>query len=258
MEKQREASPEFLNVIKYLRSRSSGMSTREGILNGKRVEYFKGKSAVRALLKDSYKKLKNVPPVADATDANKLLQEIHTYAFFLSADRSEVSGRNTTRLLQINHHQMWSEEKYYVWFYEGSQLLILLGGISLVSAVFAAVLFPLWPPLLRNGVWYISVAILGLFGLFILLAIVRLIFFILTMLLVSPGIWIFPNLFADVGFVDSFIPLWGWEVTKKKPSVEGENVEGMDQTQKDLRATEECELLASMQKTFIANIDEMI
>jgi len=42
MENQKEASPEFLNVIKYLRSRSNGASTREGILNGKRVEYFKG------------------------------------------------------------------------------------------------------------------------------------------------------------------------------------------------------------------------
>jgi len=196
-----------------------------------------GKSAVKALLKDSYKKLKNVPPVADATEANKLLQEIHTYAFFLSAERSEASGRSTTRLLQVNHNQMWSEEKYYVWFYEGSQLLMLLGGILLIAGVFAAVLFPLWPALLRDGVWYISVAILGIFGLFIVLAIVRLIFYIFTMLFVPPGIWIFPNLFADVGFVDSFIPIWGWDVSKKKPSVERENVEEMDQAQKDLRAT---------------------
>jgi translocation protein SEC62 len=26
----------------------------------------------------------------------------------------------------------------------------------------------------------------------------------------KPGVWLFPNLFADVGFIDSFIPVWGW------------------------------------------------
>ncbi|CAG8830947.1 1070_t:CDS:1, partial [Racocetra persica] len=63
--------------------------------------------------------------------------------------------------------------------------------------VFAAVLFPLWPPILRDMVWYISVAILCLFGVFMIIAVVRLVLFIITMIVVPPGIWIFPNLFAD-------------------------------------------------------------
>ncbi|KAJ2561930.1 Translocation protein S62 [Coemansia sp. RSA 1836] len=28
------------------------------------------------------------------------------------------------------------------------------------------------------------------------------------------GLWIFPNLFEDVGFFESFVPLYGWEVPK--------------------------------------------
>jgi translocation protein SEC62 len=42
---------------------------------------------------------------------------------------------------------------------------------------------------------------LGLIGLFFAVAIVRLIFYVITLVVASPGIWIFPQLFADVGFV---------------------------------------------------------
>ena len=59
---------------------------------------------------------------------------------------------------------------------------------------------------------------LGLFGLLMVIAVIRLIFWVITIVAVPPGIWIFPNLFADVGFVESFIPLWAWdEPPAKKP-----------------------------------------
>ena len=40
----------------------------------------------------------------------------------------------------------------------------------------------------------------------------RLIVFVLSLVIppLKPGLWIFPNLFADVGVLDSFIPLYGW------------------------------------------------
>jgi len=41
MEKQKEAPKSILNVAKYLRS-GSGLKNRQAILNGKRVDYFKG------------------------------------------------------------------------------------------------------------------------------------------------------------------------------------------------------------------------
>ncbi len=97
--------------------------------------------------------------------------------------------------------QMFKPDEYYAWFYEGSQWTTYAGGIAMVAVMLAGVMFPLWPPVLRLGVWYISIGVLGLIGLFIALAIVRLIFYIITVLVASPGIWIFPKLFADVGFV---------------------------------------------------------
>lgn len=81
--------------------------------------------------------------------------------------------------------------------------------------VFGAILFPLWPPVLRTLVWYASIALLGLIGAIAVIAVVRLILFVITMFAVPPGIWLFPNLFEDVGFFESFVPLWGWQKVSK-------------------------------------------
>ena len=128
----------------------------------------------------------------------------------------------------------------------------------MVTVILAGVMFPLWPPMMRQGVSYLSMAVLGLVGLFFGISILRLIFYVITMVVASPGIWVFPNLFADVGFVspqyplpyiilsflcpakrspialpptsfafgqiltshipqvDSFIPVWEWDIKKKK------------------------------------------
>ena len=90
--------------------------------------------------------------------------------------------------------------------------------------MFGAILFPLWPPVLRTAAWYLSIALLGLIAGILVIAVVRLILFVITMLALPPGIWLFPNLFEDVGFFESFVPLWGWQKVskkKKKSTAEG-------------------------------------
>ncbi len=87
-----------------------------------------------------------------------------------------------------------------------------------ILAVFAIVMFPLWPVKMRLGVWYLSMGMLGLIGLFFAMSIFRLILFAITMFAVPPGLWLYPNLFEDVGFFDSFKPVWGWQEEKGKKS----------------------------------------
>jgi translocation protein SEC62 len=82
--------------------------------------------------------------------------------------------------------------------------MVIAGAALMVLVVLAGVMFPLWPMSLRIGVWYLSMAALGFVGLFFVIAIIRLILYIITWIAVSPGIWLFPNLFEDVGFVESF------------------------------------------------------
>ena len=44
MEQQSKAPQDIRNVVNFLRSSSAGMKIRVGVLNGKRVDYFKGAS----------------------------------------------------------------------------------------------------------------------------------------------------------------------------------------------------------------------
>ncbi|KAI0052141.1 translocation protein [Auriscalpium vulgare] len=202
IEQQAKAPQDIRNVVSFLRSSKAGLKNRVGVLNGKRLDYFKGKSAIKSLLSPAYAKLKNAPKVTSESEAQALLHSVIPFAFFLRVDRGQpVGSASSPKTLQINQMQMFKAEEYYAWFYEGSQWTTYVGGVVMVAVILAGVMFPLWPPTLRLGVWYISMAVLGLIGLLFAIAIVRLIFWIITVLVASPGIWVFPRLFADVGFV---------------------------------------------------------
>ncbi|KAK0551257.1 Translocation protein S62 [Tilletia horrida] len=206
------------------------MKTRAGVLNGTRVDYFKGSSAVKAILSPAYKKLKGVPQAETEEDAEKILHGIIPFAFFLRVDRGPAvgAGKDAPKVVQINQMQMFKADLHYVWLVQGSQLALRLGGLAMVALMLAAVMFPLWPPFMRLGVWYLSMGVLGIIGLFFGLAIFRLIFYVITIVVARPGIWIFPNLFEDVGFVDSFIPLWAWDVPPPKKGKKAKKAVGAD------------------------------
>lgn len=210
---QNRASLEQKAVINYLRSKN-GPKARRGLLNGKRVDYFKGKSALKSLLAPAYAKAKKVPTIADEAAATALLEKLLPHAFFLRTDRQETPTAATPgqlKPLTMAKQQSFSPDGYYTWFIAPSALSTYIGSGIMVLILLAGVMFPLWPPSLRLGVYYLSLGLLGLIGLFIGIAIVRLILWVITSLVMKKGIWWFPNLFEDVGFVDSFIPFWGWD-----------------------------------------------
>ena len=120
----------------------------------------------------------------------------------------------------------FADEDYFAWFYDTTQLQTILGGIGIIIVVFGAILFPLWPPILRTAVWYLSIALLGLVVGIAVIAVVRLILFIITMFALPPGIWLFPNLFEDVGFFESFVPLWAWQKQSKSKKKKGVTADG--------------------------------
>lgn len=213
---QAKAPPEVRNVINFLRTKA-GMKTKVGVLNGKRQDYFKGKLAVKALTSPAYAKLQNVPQFKTVEEAQNYMSSIMPYTFFLLVDRGGRSGGSKSpKVLQITPVQKFSTDGYYAWFYEGSQWLTYVGGLVLVACMLAAVMFPLWPPFMRLGVWYLSMLVLAFLAALFALAIVRLIIYIITVFTIPPGLWIFPQLFADVGFFESFVPLYEWDYPKKK------------------------------------------
>lgn len=270
-------SPECIALAKYLRYNSE-LKNRGGVVNGKRVDFFKGvsdldvpkgltligKRAMRILLSDAYKKkaqksaLPKIETRDEAIAAFRLLQSsllalrVEKVSAHHGHDhehtdppkkkdkdkdkdkdgkkkkkkKSSTDKPKPPQNLQIQRDQTsFAETDYFAWFYETTQLQTILGGIGIVIVVFGAILFPLWPPILRIGVWYLSMAMLGFIALIAVIAVVRLILFIITMFALPPGIWLFPNLFEDVGFFESFVPLWAWNKkpkSKKKTAVTGE------------------------------------
>uniref|UniRef100_T1IL68 Translocation protein SEC62 n=1 Tax=Strigamia maritima TaxID=126957 RepID=T1IL68_STRMM len=98
----------------------------------------------------------------------------------------------------------------YVWIYDPIPTTAWLIGSLLVVGAILLCLFPLWPSSVRKGVYYVSVAAAAFLCVIVALIIMRLITFCVIWL-VSFGkhhLWILPNLTEDVGFFESFWPLF--------------------------------------------------
>ncbi|OQD75309.1 hypothetical protein PENDEC_c007G02592 [Penicillium decumbens] len=222
--------PKALAVANFLRSQN--LKPRTCILDGQRKDMFKVKRAIRAIESPAYakaaKKNSKLPPVTDRASAENVFKLLPLSLLALRVSKADPhAGHNHAKpknrvkglwTVKIEQHQETDPMMHYVWLYEGPQWKQKAMAAAVVAGIFAVVLFPLWPIMLRQGVWYLSVGMMGLLGLFFAMSIFRLILFCITVFAVPPGLWLFPNLFEDVGFFDSFKPLWGWQENKKKKS----------------------------------------
>lgn len=98
----------------------------------------------------------------------------------------------------------------YVWIYDPIPMHYWLFGALLVVGAIVVCLFPLWPPSIRKGVYYLSIAAAGFLVFILGLAVLRFVVFCIVWTLTGSKhhFWIFPNLTEDVGFFASFWPLY--------------------------------------------------
>ncbi|KAL5406213.1 hypothetical protein PMIN03_007962 [Paraphaeosphaeria minitans] len=219
--------PDAIALANWLKNQD--LKPRTVIHDEKRKDMFRVKRAIRTLMSPAYEKAcsKNpiLPKVNDRVSAENAFKKLplsllalrvnkvdpdHAHDGHNHAKAKRVKGLWTVR---IEQHQEANDDCYYIWLYEGSQWKQKLYAVGALVGILAVVLFPLWPMQLRLGVWYLSMGMLGLIGLFFAMAIFRLILFIITMFTAAPGLWLYPNLFEDVGFFDSFRPVWAWQET---------------------------------------------
>ncbi|CAF1110113.1 unnamed protein product [Rotaria sordida] len=111
-----------------------------------------------------------------------------------------------------------SINEFYVWIYSPTTIKQYIMGALLVIGCIGVCLFPLWPAEVRTGVYYLSMVLASLLGLLLSLAVIKYIIFAGVWLLTMGKIkfWLLPNLTEDVGFIESFIPLYTLDVTTKK------------------------------------------
>ncbi|KAH6855734.1 translocation protein Sec62-domain-containing protein [Chaetomium sp. MPI-CAGE-AT-0009] len=231
-------NPVAIALAKFLRSQT--LKPRTCILNGERKDMFRVKRALRALESDAYKAArKKNPALPEITDraslenAFKLLPLSMLALRVVKSDPHEghdhgpsgkKQGKRTKGLwtVRIEPQQEAGDDMYYVWLWEGSQVMRKVYAALALAAIFAVVCYPLWPVKLRQGGYYLSWAFLCFMGLFFAMAIFRVILFCITYFILPPGFWLFPNLWEDVSVVDSFKPVWAWHepaaAKKKKKS----------------------------------------
>lgn len=148
----------------------------------------------------------------------------------------DKAGAKKKRKIRLDMHldQVFLDSNdAYVWLYDPTPWYYWVGGTAIVLITIAVCLFPLWPPWMRQGVHYMSMAAAGFLVFIIGLGVVKYIVFALLFAL-SAGklkLWIFPNLTEDVGFLESFMPLYDYTYTgaskskKKKKAKESDDEE---------------------------------
>ncbi|KAL2158924.1 hypothetical protein VTH06DRAFT_2954 [Thermothelomyces fergusii] len=225
-------NPVALALAKFLRSQN--LKPRTCILNGERKDMFRVKRALRALQSDAYKAArKKNPALPEITDRASLENAFKLLPLSMLALRvvkaespdghghaKKQGGKRVKGLwtVRIEPQQDAADDMYYVWLWEGSQVMRKVYAGLALAAIFALVCYPLWPAKLRQGGYYLSWGFLCFMGLFFAMAIFRVILFCVTYFVLPPGLWLFPNLWEDVSVVDSFKPVWAWHepASKKK------------------------------------------
>ncbi|EEB07501.1 ER protein translocation subcomplex subunit Sec62 [Schizosaccharomyces japonicus yFS275] len=194
---------------------------KPAVLNGKRTTYFRVKRALRYLMSDAYdkKRGKDLPVVKNREEAVNVLKLLIMNSMIVRVEKLPAKHKKQPLVeLQINRNQDFQDDMHYVILYERLQKRAVFGALALVLIVLALIFYPLWPTSMRKGAYYMSMVAIGFILSFVGLVIVRFILFCISCVIVSPGIWLFPNLLADVGFVDSFKPLWCWNEKPGKKS----------------------------------------
>lgn len=140
---------------------------------------------------------------------NGTTEKAHTILQSLIENGFIIRVKDNRNRFEPDLSRFWSDDASYAWVYEKSNLTNGLLGIGVVMAAFAFILMPLWPRRLRSLTWYLTMLVIAFLAFLIITAIIRIIIYVLCLILTpNRRIWIFPNLFEDCGFFESFVPAY--------------------------------------------------
>merc|ERR1711872_505137 len=146
-------------------------------------------------------------------------------------DKEKEKKKRKIRL-EMHYDQVFLDgNDAYVWLYDPTPWYYYLAGGAIVLGIIAVCLFPLWPMEARQGVYYLSVAAAGFLVFIIVLAIIKYILFLLCFIATAGKLklWIFPNLTEDVGFFESFWPMYVYTYDRPKKEKDSDDEESSDE-----------------------------
>jgi len=137
------------------------------------------------------------------------------------ADDEDSDDKKKKKKVKLEFHskQIFVDgNDVYVWVFDPTPFYKMFLGFLMVIGTVAACLFPLWPPWVRLGVYYLSMAGIAAFGVLLGVAFLRTVLFgiIWACTMGKHKLWILPNLTEDCGFFESFKPWYSYEYCDKK------------------------------------------
>lgn len=165
--------------------------------------------------------------------ANKEAAETSTTTISTTSDQQQQltpqsqsakdSKDNNKRKFKLEMHEVQTfvdSVEPYVWIYDPTSTKTYIIGFLLILGSIGICLFPLWPSQVREGVYYLSLAGMSVLGFILGIAVFKYVLYA-TLWLCTLGklhFWLFPNLTEDVGFLDSFVPLYKIDQSKTNTS----------------------------------------
>lgn len=149
---------------------------------------------------------KGLPKFKTRQEAIAVCKELCNYQFM---HRSIKRGKGD---LVISRDRDFDESGIFTWIYEGNKSFSHMMTTLLIMGFLFCVCFPIWPNFLKVFAWYMSVSFLLL--IFFLVTVRGVLF--LCVWILGYDFWFLPNLFDEqLGFIDSFKPLYSFEKTKE-------------------------------------------
>ncbi|EJD33916.1 hypothetical protein AURDEDRAFT_26210, partial [Auricularia subglabra TFB-10046 SS5] len=179
---------------------------RPGVLNERRADYFKGHTAVKALMLPQFDKIKGAPTVATEDDAVAVLRSLLPHGFYLQVERRNGKPKP----LKLMSAQQFSPDGHYVWLYEGPRWKTYVTGAAILLVILVGSTFQAWPDRCKELVAYALCTPIVFYAFVGVLAVLSQVLFAITSRVVAPGIWLFPNLLEDCSVLQSFVPVWAW------------------------------------------------
>lgn len=108
----------------------------------------------------------------------------------------------------------------FIWDKEDNSFIYkILGCMAIISVCMLGMfrVFPMWH---RYLLYYLRYPILAFFLFMMVAAVVRCVVYLITLFFYEEQCWIWPNLFADCGFFESFKPMYVWTTNNKEKEEE--------------------------------------
>jgi len=184
--------------------------TKEYVLRGeRRVNVFRAVDCIMALSKHEMSSESIKGAVQELLRSSKI-------------QKVRVQNKGTDRV-DLQAGKVLSASDLYIWTEEKTNYMAIVIAVLIIMGIFMIVMFQMWPMWLKRMVSYIRYPIFAFIGFLAVMAIVRIVVFGITYFSHPPGLWVLPNLFADCGFFESFVPAYSWaneNVSHKKKNGE--------------------------------------